>query len=58
MDVFIVCGHLFLQTSFHVYVSISVVKFLRNRIVGSKVVADVIFIDLPNYLLHRDCITL
>lgn len=38
--------------------SIVVGKILRSRIVGPKVFADVIFVDLPNYLLHRDCITL
>lgn len=43
---------------FHVCVSVLVVKILRRRIVGPKVVADVIFIDLPNYLLHGDCIML
>lgn len=38
--------------------SVLVLKILRRRIVGPKVVADVIFIDLPNYLLHGDCIML
>ena len=38
--------------------SVLVRKILRSKIVGPKVFVDVIFVDLPNYLLHRDCITL
>ena len=38
--------------------SISVRKIRRSKIVGPKVFVDVIFVDLPNYLLRRDCITL
>lgn len=39
-------------------VSILVGEILRRGIVGSNVVADVIFLDLPNYLLRRDYIML
>lgn len=49
---------MFLSALFHVCLSILVGKILRSGIVGPKVFAGIIFVDLPNYLFHRDFITL